>query len=40
MIKLCLVLSPTKANFAPLLFGGDLDEGFRNTRELGYDGVE
>ncbi len=40
MIKTCLALSPTKANFAPLLFSGDLEQGFKKAHELGYDGVE
>ncbi len=40
MIKTCLALSPTKANFAPLLFAGDLDQGFKKARQLGFDGVE
>jgi 5-keto-L-gluconate epimerase len=40
MMKFCMALSPTKANFAPLLFSGDLDLGMQTAAELGYDGVE
>ncbi len=40
MIKFCMALSPTKANFAPLLFAGDMDLGMEAAARLGYDGVE
>ncbi len=40
MMKTCLAISPTKANFAPLLFAGDMDLGMEMAAELGYDGVE
>jgi sugar phosphate isomerase/epimerase len=40
MIKYCMALSPTKANFAPLLFSGDLNLGMETAAHLGYDGVE
>jgi sugar phosphate isomerase/epimerase len=33
-------LSPTKSEFGPLLFSGDLDLGLQKAAELGYDGVE
>jgi sugar phosphate isomerase/epimerase len=33
-------LSPTKSEFGPLLFSGDLDLGLQKASELGYDGVE
>jgi sugar phosphate isomerase/epimerase len=35
-----MALSPTKAEFGPLLFAGDLDQGIEVAAELGYDGVE
>ncbi len=35
-----MALSPTKANFAPLLFAGDMNLGMQVAAELGYDGVE
>jgi 5-keto-L-gluconate epimerase len=40
MMKTCLAISPTKANFAPLLFAGDMNLGMEMAAELGYDGVE
>jgi sugar phosphate isomerase/epimerase len=40
MIKTCLALSPTKANFAPLLFAGDMFLGMETAAQLGYEGVE
>ena len=40
MIKTCLALSPTPANFAPLLFAGNLNAGMQAAAELGFDGVE
>jgi sugar phosphate isomerase/epimerase len=33
-------LSPTKTQFGPLLFSGDLLCGLKKASELGYDGVE
>jgi sugar phosphate isomerase/epimerase len=35
-----MALSPTKANFAPLLFAGDMNRGMEIAAQLGYDGVE
>ncbi len=40
MIKFCMALSPSKANFAPLLFAGDMNLGMETAARLGYDGVE
>jgi 5-keto-L-gluconate epimerase len=40
MIKCCMALSPTKANFAPLLFAGDMYLGMEIAAKLGFDGVE
>ncbi len=40
MIKFCMALSPSKANFAPLLFAGDLNQGIETAAQMGYDGVE
>ncbi len=40
MMKFCMALSPTKANFAPLLFSGDMLLGMETDARLGYDGVE
>ena len=40
MIKFCMALSPTKANFAPLLFAGDMNKGIEIASQIGYDGVE
>lgn len=40
MMKCCVALSPTKANFAPLLFAGDLNLGMQMAAKLGFDGVE
>lgn len=39
-MKFCMALSPTKANFAPLLFAGDLFLGMETAARLGYNGVE
>jgi sugar phosphate isomerase/epimerase len=39
-MKTCLAISPTKANFAPLLYAGDMNLGMEKAAELGYDGVE
>ncbi len=39
-MKFCMALSPTKANFAPLLFAGDMNLGIETAARLGYDGVE
>jgi 5-keto-L-gluconate epimerase len=40
MFDLSVSLSPIKSPFSPLLFSGDLEEGFRNAAELGYRGVD
>jgi 5-keto-L-gluconate epimerase len=40
MMNCCMALSPTKAEFAPLLFAGNLDQGIEVAAELGYNGVE
>ncbi len=39
-MKTCLALSPTKANFAPLLYTGDLHLGMQKAAAFGFDGVE
>ena len=39
-IKKIISLSPTKSDFGPLLFSGNLDLGLQMAAELGYDGVE
>ncbi len=40
MFDLSVSLSPIKSPFSPLLFSGDLEEGFRNVSRLGYSGVD
>ncbi len=39
-MKTCLALSPTKADFAPLLYSGDVFLGMEKAAGFGYDGVE
>lgn len=39
-MKKIISLSPTKSEFGPLLFSGNLDLGLHKAGELGYDGVE
>lgn len=39
-MKKIISLSPTKSEFGPLLFSGNLELGLRKAGELGYDGVE
>lgn len=39
-MKTCLVLTPKKSKFSPLLFAGKLDHGIKRAVELGYDGIE
>jgi sugar phosphate isomerase/epimerase len=39
-MKTCVALSPTKANFAPLLYSGNLHLGLQKAAEFGFDGVE
>ncbi|MHB1337117.1 MAG: TIM barrel protein [Candidatus Humimicrobiaceae bacterium] len=40
MFDIAVSLSPTKTKFGPLLFSGNLDEGLKNAKDLGYQGVE
>ncbi len=40
MFDFSLSLSPVKSPFSPMLFSGDLEEGFRNAAGLGYSGVD
>lgn len=40
MLTLGVSLSPTKSDFGPLLFSGDLQKGLENIAKLGYAGVE
>jgi len=40
MFDIAVSLSPTKTKFGPLLFAGNLDEGLKNAKNLGYQGVE
>jgi len=40
MLKKSIALSPTKAQFSPLLFTGKLEEGIKKASELGFEGVE
>lgn len=39
-MKTCVALTPSRTEFAPLLFAGDLRHGMERAAELGYDGVE
>ena len=39
-MKTCLVLTPQKSKFSPLLYAGNMDYGIKHSAELGYDGVE
>ncbi|MCL4377686.1 MAG: sugar phosphate isomerase/epimerase [Actinobacteria bacterium] len=40
MFDIAVSLSPTKTKFGPLLFAGNLDEGLKNAKDLGYKGIE
>ena len=40
MFDIGISLSPTKAEFGPLLFSGNLDKGLEIIANLGYQGVE
>jgi 5-keto-L-gluconate epimerase len=40
MFDFSVSLSPNKSPFSPLLFSGDLEEGFKNAGNLGYSGVD
>jgi 5-keto-L-gluconate epimerase len=40
MFDIAVSLSPTKTKFGPLLFSGNLDEGLKNAKAMGYQGVE
>ena len=40
MLSLGVSLSPTRSDFGPLLFSGDLQKGLENAAKLGYAGVE
>lgn len=40
MFDIAVSLSPTKTKFGPLLFSGNLDEGLKNAKDLGYQGIE
>ncbi len=39
-MKTSLATSPTPAEFAPLLFAGDLTKALESAARLGYDGIE
>jgi len=39
-MKTALALSPTRTEFAPLFYAGDLTLGLQKAAEYGYDGVE
>lgn len=39
-MKTCMAVSPTPANFAPLLFAGDIHSGLAQAAALGFEGVE
>ncbi|MEW6679513.1 MAG: sugar phosphate isomerase/epimerase family protein [bacterium] len=39
-MKTCLVLTPEKSKFSPLLFAGNIDFGIKYAAELGYEGIE
>jgi sugar phosphate isomerase/epimerase len=39
-MRIGISLSPTKSQFGPLLFSGDLYKGINAAKELGYSGVE
>jgi len=39
-MKTCIVLTPKKSRFSPLLFAGKMEQGIKKASELGYDGVE
>jgi sugar phosphate isomerase/epimerase len=39
-MRIGISLSPTKSQFGPLLFSGDLYNGINTAKALGYDGVE
>jgi sugar phosphate isomerase/epimerase len=40
MLKISACISPNKAEFAPLLFSGRIEEGLTSANKYGYDGVE
>jgi len=40
MISIGISISPTKSQFGPLLFSGDLFYGLEQIKKYGYDGVE
>jgi 5-keto-L-gluconate epimerase len=40
MFDFSVSLSPVKSPFSPMLFSGNLEEGFRNAAGLGYSGVD
>ncbi len=40
MIKKALSLSPNKTKFSPLFFSGDIINGIKMTKKLGFEGVE
>ena len=39
-MKIAASVTPNKTKFGPLLFAGDLEQGFMSLKELGYDGIE
>ena len=39
-MKTCIVITPDKSKFSPLLFAGNMEYGIKKASELGYDGVE
>ena len=40
MLKIYACISPNKAEFAPLLYAGHIEEGLASAHKYGYDGVE
>lgn len=40
MLKFSACISPNRAEFAPLLYSGRIDEGLASANKYGYDGVE
>ena len=40
MIPIGISVSPTKSQFGPLLFSGELYYGLEQVKKYGYDGIE
>jgi len=40
MLKIGISLSPTKTQFGPLMFAGDLNEGLETAQSLGYEYID